>query len=647
MNPSGQDRIQRDEAQISAPKISIIVPVYNVAGYVLACLESLQAQTMADFEAIVIDDGSSDGSDLLARDICAADPRFQFVAAAHSGLSGARNIGLDRAQGTFVCFVDSDDWVAENYLERLLHTLEESDADWVACAIRFCHATGHNQDHPAIHGVADLTGMIGPTTHRFTDWRDVVRHFPSAWNKIYRRDKIGDLRFDEGLDYEDHAFFYRYAQGCSQMVHLPEPLYLSTQGRVGQITRDGSDKVFEQFEVLDILQRIFGGLDSGPNLGPQKTGGAVAFLTLATRLTFERLVVITSRPRRAAFLARARIVIKAAQTAAMPDFANETESLGVPAFWPCLLDGRVPVSVVIPSDGNGAALRQTLDALERQTLQELEIILVADRDAGADPEVLQALTEDYDGVQVLAAKGVAGARNCGLAAASGDTVVFLDAGDQLPPVALAGWHNRLVHAGAQVGFSGFIPAGQVFHSGLHDPAAFEGDTYEATTGFVADASDAVIVHAHPSAKIFERAFLNKHQLRFAPEPLSSWFFLLATMTRASRCLYLKRPAAMIERSPQTRQLWRAVVPADQLRDAVAHMAAHAAPQPLSDELRARLFVRAIWEKLNFAQFPDAEARTKFMTEATAAYHQLCPAGLQYPDPYIGARLRRILDIAPV
>lgn len=615
--------------------ISVIVPIYNVAGYVGDCVRSILAQSLGDFELIAVDDGSTDGSGDIARTAAQGDPRFRLIARANGGLSAARNTGLEAATGDLIAFVDSDDTLAPDYLERLERALRETGADWVACGIVF-HGPDHEMRHSARHDAPRLLeqqpDLPLPQVYPLDDWRDVVCHFPSAWNKLYRRSLIGGIRFDEGLNYEDHAFFQRCAARTDRLVHLHAPLYRCRQGRPGQITRDGSDRVFEQFAVLDILRAV--------TSGPQKTGGAQAMARLTTRLTFERAEAITDRPRRARFLDAARAA--QAATGLPPD-----DTLGVPAWWMDLLQGRVPVSVVIPSNGDADALRQSLDALAARSLIEAEILVAADSPAARD--VLAAM--DLPGVRLIAGPGgadmhtrTAAARNAGLDAAQGGAVVFLDAGDALPPRALAIWQARLRKAGADMGFARFVMAPDAAHTGLHDRRPLDG-RLDAPGGFAPQPGDAVFIHAHPSAKIWDRAFLRERGIRFAPTPLSSWDFLLAGAGQAGRIVYLPGPPPRLAARPATRRFWRAPVPPGALAGAVARMA-----RDLPDPLAARLLVRAIWEQVNFAELagPDGgpAARAAWEAEAARVFRAAHPGGADGLDPYVGARLRALLGIGP-
>ena len=115
-------------------KISVIVPVYNVAAYVEKCLLSLAVQTYPYMEVIVVDDGSSDGSSRICDAWPTRDGRFQVIhLPENQGLSSARNEGVRRASGAYIAFVDSDDYVEPGLLEKLYRALVESCADISAC----------------------------------------------------------------------------------------------------------------------------------------------------------------------------------------------------------------------------------------------------------------------------------------------------------------------------------------------------------------------------------------------------------------------------------------------------------------------------------------------------------------------------------
>ena len=120
---------------MNKPSVSIIIPTYNRAALLTRSLNSVLAQTYQDFELIIVDDGSTDGSGAIAQRAIAGDPRFRVIRQDNGGLSAARNRGLDAAQGQFVAFLDGDDSFDPRFLAQLHAAIERDGTDWAACAV--------------------------------------------------------------------------------------------------------------------------------------------------------------------------------------------------------------------------------------------------------------------------------------------------------------------------------------------------------------------------------------------------------------------------------------------------------------------------------------------------------------------------------
>ena len=625
----------------AAPLISVIVPVWNVEAHVAACLESLRAQTLGDFEAIVVDDGSTDESLARARAAAGEDARFRFLERPNGGLSAARNTGLAAARGDFIAFVDSDDTVEPEYLAALHDVLAESGADWVACAVRFVEPGGRAVVHSAIHGAPALPEDPSPLRFDLACWTEVIRHYPSAWNKLYRRSLISETRFDEGTYYEDHAFFWQLAARTDQLLWLPRPLYRQTQGRAGQITRDGSERVFEQFTVLDRL--------TGIARASGRAGVEEALARIATRLSFERSTAIAEPDRRRRFAEATAAWFAAQGLAPSCDW-----DAGIARAWVTRIGGQMPVSVVVPTEGDAGLLGRTLESLAGQRLRDVETIVVPDIAAAEMPEALAevvaaALPEArmLPGAAEGEERGVAAARNRGLTAATGTLVVFLDAGDRLLPGALADWAEGMLRTGAQMGAAPFrMDNAEAPHNGFHD---MRGLAQRLKRGrFAFDPEIALRLHAHPSAKIFRRDFLLTAGLRFAPGPLPSWGFVLEAALRAGAEGFLAEAAGVeIATAAEARQFWRAPVPPGDLLAAIEALA-DGLPGDLAARLPAgwqrRLFARALWEKLTFAA-PDAATAEAWEREAADLMAARFAGQRGALDPFLGPRLGEICAAA--
>ena len=113
--------------------ISIIIPFYNEEKYIEQCLSSIKAQTFFDYEVLLIDDGSTDSSSSIAKRFVAADKRFHLLGGTHIGFPYAKNFGLDNAVGELITFIDADDYVEPDYLEKLYSLLMETESDISSC----------------------------------------------------------------------------------------------------------------------------------------------------------------------------------------------------------------------------------------------------------------------------------------------------------------------------------------------------------------------------------------------------------------------------------------------------------------------------------------------------------------------------------
>lgn len=621
-----------------SPLITVIVPVHDVAGYVGACIASLRAQTLADFECLVVDDGSTDDSAAQVRAAIGDDPRFIVIQQENKGLSGARNTGLDRAQGAFIAFVDSDDRVMPDYLLHLWRALEDTGCDWVACGVRLAYTTGVARTHSAIHGASALSGPPMPRRYALNTWEDVVRHFPSAWNKLYRRTLIGGLRFDEGTWFEDHSFFQRVALRTDHLLHLPEPLYLQTLGRVGQISGRDDDRVFEQFDVLTRLREIMASGD--------RPGADTGFVRIVSRLLFERSTILRDPGRRARFAAAAAAFLEHEGIVYTPDWDDE-----IAHSWALEMAGTLPLSVVIPWDGRDRTLLEdSLGALALAHGPGHEVVVVCDSRKAAQ----MARNGNASDARILVqpGRGLARARNHGLAHARGVYVVFLDAGDRLDPWAPLNWCETMLRNDADFGLSSFrdgLTTDAPVRSGFIDPAVLPG--WQTPRG-VFDMTPilALTLDPHPSAKIVKRAFLQEQSLTFAPGHHSDWAFCLHAALVAERVVCMPWPGVAVSDAPGARRrvqeasgvthLWRS-------HTALVRALPRSVAARLPEGWQRRLFARALREQVHFARSPGKWRRSLMLLgDAVAAavlrIHRQADAAAGL-DPLIGPRLSAFLD----
>jgi glycosyltransferase involved in cell wall biosynthesis len=171
------------------PKLSIIVPVYNVEQYLHKCIESILAQTFSDYELILVNDGSKDKSGEICDEYLKKDSRVKVIHKKNNGLASARNTGIIQARGTYVGFIDSDDWIEDDMYKNLYESCEKTNADISIIGVREVDEKGNSLN---VYIPNDI------------NLREILKK-AYAWNKIFKKQLFFDhnLFFKEGKYYED------------------------------------------------------------------------------------------------------------------------------------------------------------------------------------------------------------------------------------------------------------------------------------------------------------------------------------------------------------------------------------------------------------------------------------------------------------
>ncbi|OIK09361.1 glycosyl transferase [Bacillus sp. MUM 116] len=200
------------------PKISIIVPVYKVEPYIQKCVDSILAQTMTDFELILINDGSPDRCGEICDEYARKDKRIRVIHKENGGQATARNAGIDIASGDFIGFIDSDDWIEPDMYELLYNMCVENNCEIANCTstIYFKNKTVKNGTHPlTIHNKeqAMRTMLEGKL------YDEVV------WTKLIKRSLLDEIRFPVGIIYEDTAFTYKLIHKSNRVCCIGAPKY--------------------------------------------------------------------------------------------------------------------------------------------------------------------------------------------------------------------------------------------------------------------------------------------------------------------------------------------------------------------------------------------------------------------------------------
>lgn len=192
--------------------ISIIVPVYKVENYLRKCVESIQAQTYSDLEIILVDDGSPDKCSQICDDLARTDKRIRVIHKENGGLSSARNVGLDKATGEYVTFVDSDDTINPQMIEYLFDAISANNADISMCG---CKTITDDGKQLAIDSFAD--GYIYKNKELINSI--VLPLKTASWNKLFKRSVINGNRFPHGkIHGEDLVFLLDIIDQSTKLV---------------------------------------------------------------------------------------------------------------------------------------------------------------------------------------------------------------------------------------------------------------------------------------------------------------------------------------------------------------------------------------------------------------------------------------------
>lgn len=214
-----------------SPKVSVIVPIYNVEKYLRRCLDSVAAQTFSDYEVIMIDDGSTDSSRDIAAEYAEKLPQFKLFDNAKKGVANARNVGVQNSSGEYVAFVDSDDFVAPEYLEVLYCTASAVDAD-----ISTCNYAKFYQEKGKYHTIL----IRKPSEKVYTNTKftkmvlNDIRVRSYVWNKLWRR----SLFTDNGIKFND--IYFEDIAICPQLIHSANKIAVTDKCLYNYTQRKGS-----------------------------------------------------------------------------------------------------------------------------------------------------------------------------------------------------------------------------------------------------------------------------------------------------------------------------------------------------------------------------------------------------------------------
>lgn len=244
--------------------ISIIVPIYKVEKYLRKCIDSILAQTYANIEVILVDDGSPDRCGAIADEYAAKDSRVRVIHKENGGLSSARNAGVDIAKGEYIGFVDSDDYIHPVMYEKLYTAVKTSASDMAVCDYVCVHEDGTLCGHQYFFGRIP-TGIL-TREEAFTGSQFILS--PTAWNKLYRKALLQAVRFPEGKVHEDEFTAHHFYGQCNKIACMQDVLYYCVE-REGSITSQFEMKNLDSIDAF--IDRYFFALKNGYEILAAKT----------------------------------------------------------------------------------------------------------------------------------------------------------------------------------------------------------------------------------------------------------------------------------------------------------------------------------------------------------------------------------------
>lgn len=231
-------------------KLTIIIPVYQVKSYLDRCLNSILAQSFKDYDIILVDDGSTDGSQDICDKYVEQYNNIQVIHKSNGGLSSARNAGIAASTSKYIMFVDSDDMIHSKTAEIQISLLEHNNAD--ACICSFQRFTNENDidifcdtDHK------NNSIISGLEAEEFFFDRETTAIFVSSCGKVFKRSLFNSIRFPEGRLFEDEYITYRIYYNCSKIVVVDDSLYYYYVNENGITQNLNLNKRFDEYDAQE------------------------------------------------------------------------------------------------------------------------------------------------------------------------------------------------------------------------------------------------------------------------------------------------------------------------------------------------------------------------------------------------------------
>lgn len=228
------------------PLVSIIIPVYNTEKYIGQCLESVIEQTYSNLEIILVDDGSTDGSRKICDEYANKDKRIKVLYQKNGGQAKARNYGIRYAHGIYIVYIDSDDYVSANHIEKMLKLAKQYNADLVQCSMKKFR---DGKKEKSKFDKFDITVYSASDALREYCYQKTFT--PSPWGKLIHASLMENMEFPVNMGYEDAALMYKVIGKAKTLVFTEEIMYYYRQHKASTMHTPFSDKKVDRIRVAE------------------------------------------------------------------------------------------------------------------------------------------------------------------------------------------------------------------------------------------------------------------------------------------------------------------------------------------------------------------------------------------------------------
>ena len=397
-------------------QVSIIIPVYNVENYLRSCLDSVLSQTYKDFEVLMVNDGSTDGSGAICQDFVERDSRFHYFEKENGGLSDARNYGLDRAKGHYITFLDSDDFLFEDYLENLYYASWLSDSDITIGG--YCRFGDSNFYFYNDHFKSD--SLVAFKDFQAIQYLDSMLDvtfitFSTAWGKLFKRELFSELRFPYGKYAEDQFLIWKLYMKADKIYVFNGASY------VYRMNPSGLSNIFT-LKHLDYIDAIEERIKETKDI----EGIEIQHSFNMYRYVLQRIL---GQLEEHDYIDEAKEVRKKLELAEQGQYSflsDEVKEIEVE-------NGGELISIIVPIYNVENYLRMCLDSIEHQTYSNIEVLLINDGSPDSSGEICQEYVARDSRFRYFEKEngGASDARNYGIERSNGKYLTFVDSDDWL------------------------------------------------------------------------------------------------------------------------------------------------------------------------------------------------------------------------